>query len=151
MNRTVIYSVSGLSCAHREMRIQTSVQEIPGMSPVRASFSRRRVEVAFDSGRTTEAAIRDAITSAEYQVAGEGKTRQPGENVIEFTPDQTTSCPIPAGWVCWTKNFGCGRTERNNCKVNLVFCHRKPLKCTYNVVRIISLPVDPRRRRRYTI
>lgn len=46
-------------------------------------------EVNFDSGRTIEAAIRDAITTAGYQVVGEGKSRQPGKNVIEFTPDKT--------------------------------------------------------------
>ena len=82
MNQTVVFSVSGMSCAHCETRIQTTVLKIPGVSSARASFSRHRVEVTFDPERATEAAIRGAITSAGYQIVGEGRTRQPIAKVI---------------------------------------------------------------------
>ena len=82
MNRTVVYTVSGMSCVHCETRIQTTIQKISGVSLVRASFSRRRVEVTFDPEQATEAAVRDAITSAGYPIVGEGKTRQPVSKVI---------------------------------------------------------------------
>lgn len=82
MNHTVRFTVSGMTCAHCEMRIQNAVKRIPGVSSVNASFSRRKVEVVFDEEKASVDAIRAAIESAGYAVVGEGRVRQPISKVV---------------------------------------------------------------------
>jgi len=82
MNRTVVFTVSGMTCAHCEMRIQNAVKRIPGVSSVSASFSRRKVETVFDEEKASVDTIRAAIESAGYAVVGEGRVRQPISKVI---------------------------------------------------------------------
>jgi len=82
MNRTVRFTVSGMSCAHCEARIQNAVKRLPGVSSVSASFARRKVEVIFDEEKSNLDAIRAAIESAGYVVVGEGRVRQPVSKVI---------------------------------------------------------------------
>ncbi len=82
MNRTVVFTVSGMTCAHCEMRIQNAVKRIPGVSSVSASFSRCKVEAVFDEEKASVDAIRAAIESAGYAVVGEGRVRHPISKVV---------------------------------------------------------------------
>lgn len=82
MNRTVVFTVSGMTCSHCEMLIQNAVKRIPGVTSVSASFSRRKVEAVFDEEKANVDAIRAAIESAGYAVVGEGRVRQPISKVV---------------------------------------------------------------------
>jgi copper chaperone CopZ len=53
MNRTVVFTVSGMTCAHCEMRISKRRQALPGVTSVSASFSRRKVEAVFDEEKAS--------------------------------------------------------------------------------------------------
>jgi len=63
----LIYSVPGVSCGHCRAAITAEVEKVPGVSSVDVDLDAKCVSVAGE--RLDEAAIRDAIDEAGYDVA----------------------------------------------------------------------------------
>lgn len=54
------------------MTVRAAVEKLEGVAEVEASHRDERVEVAFDSGRTSEAEIERAIEEAGYEAEPSG-------------------------------------------------------------------------------
>jgi copper ion binding protein len=65
--QTQTYSVPGISCAHCRAAITSEVTHVPGVSAVDVDLQRKLVTVTGAS--LSDAAIRDAIDEAGYDVA----------------------------------------------------------------------------------
>jgi copper chaperone CopZ len=70
--------VTGMHCGACENRIQKALSRLDGVRRSAADHRKEEVRVAFDSGRTSLDAIRDAIERADYRVAGVAGTGTEG-------------------------------------------------------------------------
>jgi copper chaperone CopZ len=61
-----VYSVPGISCEHCRVAITREVTQVGGVSAVDVDLAAKRVTVA---GAFDDAAVRDAIDEAGYDVA----------------------------------------------------------------------------------
>ncbi len=75
--KKAVLRVSGMTCGHCEKRITDAVKSIKGVRAVAASFSKKRVEVAYDTEKTTEDAIKAAIEQEGYLVLVSDGKKQP--------------------------------------------------------------------------
>ncbi|MBE3597395.1 MAG: heavy-metal-associated domain-containing protein [Limnochordaceae bacterium] len=66
--QTQVLRVPGVSCEHCRRAITESVGKLGGIRSVEVDLAAKRVTVAFDPGRTTLKAIREAIEEAGYDV-----------------------------------------------------------------------------------
>lgn len=64
-------AVSGMSCAHCELTIEKALSEIHGINACKASFSKGKVAVTFDSKAITAEEIKAAINKLDYQCEDE--------------------------------------------------------------------------------
>jgi len=60
-------SVSGMSCAHCELTIETALSDIDGVHTCKSSFSKGRVFVTFDPEKISMKEIKAAINGLDYQ------------------------------------------------------------------------------------
>ncbi len=78
--------VSGMTCAHCEMRVAKAAKSVRGVTAAKASFSRHRLEISYDSAKTDAETLTAAVTAAVeregYHVIGTVKERQPIVKVI---------------------------------------------------------------------
>ena len=72
---TTTLVVQGMTCTGCERRIERAVARIPGVSMVKANYSRGTAQIAFDPGATNADALRAAIEALGYVVASPGATR----------------------------------------------------------------------------
>lgn len=84
--KELIYHVSGMTCAHCEMRVSKAAKSVPGVKSAVASFSRGTLSVSFDPGETNESTLYpllvQAIEAEGYHLRGKARLRQPALKVI---------------------------------------------------------------------
>ncbi len=80
------YHVSGMTCAHCEMRVVQAAKTVRGVTSAKASFARGILELTYDPAVTEESALNEALTNAVnaagYRVQGVVKKSQPILKVI---------------------------------------------------------------------
>ena len=62
-------TVTGMSCAHCEVRVNTALEALPGVKSSKASAKKSQTVVKFDEGAVTLDQIKAAIREAGYEVA----------------------------------------------------------------------------------
>jgi copper chaperone len=62
----VSIQVTGMSCAHCELRLKTSLERIPGVKEAVASAKNEVVQVSYDIDKTDIDHIREAILDCGY-------------------------------------------------------------------------------------
>lgn len=65
---TVTLSVPEIVCDACAQSIRGALERLPGLGPVDVDVATKRVDVAFDPGRTDAAAIRAGIEQAGFDV-----------------------------------------------------------------------------------
>jgi copper chaperone CopZ len=65
---TRIYTVNGMTCPHCVASVREEVSEVPGVTAVDVELSSGHLTVTGDAIR--DAAIRDAVAEAGYEVSG---------------------------------------------------------------------------------
>ncbi len=60
--------IDGMSCQHCVMRVKKAVDAVEGVQSSEVEIGSARVK--FDESKTTEDAIRSAITDSGYKIAG---------------------------------------------------------------------------------
>lgn len=84
--KELIYHVSGMTCAHCEMRVSKAAKSVPGVKSAVASFSRGTLSVSFDPGETDEGTLYpllvQVIEAEGYHLRGKARLRQPALKVI---------------------------------------------------------------------
>ena len=68
--QTVTLKVTGMSCMGCVASVKRVTGPIPGVSSVDVALDKGEVTVSFDGGEATLAAVRAAIQSAGYDLAG---------------------------------------------------------------------------------
>lgn len=68
MTETLSLNVTGMKCGGCEANVKTAVQKLDGIVSVQASAKENKVDVEFETGKTDESAIKQAITSAGFNV-----------------------------------------------------------------------------------
>ncbi|MEG0692880.1 MAG: cation transporter [Oscillospiraceae bacterium] len=63
-----ILSVTGMSCAHCEGRVNTALEAIDGVKSSKASAKKNEVVVKFDESKTDLATIKAKIIEIGYEV-----------------------------------------------------------------------------------
>ena len=76
-NLKITLRVSGMTCGHCEKRITDAVKRLKGVRGVAASFPKKRVDVAYDSEKVTEDAIKAVIAQEGYRVLSNESRKQP--------------------------------------------------------------------------
>ncbi|UNS97135.1 heavy-metal-associated domain-containing protein [Streptomyces tubbatahanensis] len=66
---TTTYKVSGMTCGHCEGAVSEEISRIEGVSAVRAQAASGQVAVT-SSGELDDAAVRDAVDEAGYELVG---------------------------------------------------------------------------------
>ncbi|WP_425576004.1 heavy-metal-associated domain-containing protein [Streptomyces axinellae] len=66
---TTTYKVSGMTCGHCEGAVSEELSRIEGVSDVKAVAASGEVTVT-SSGELDDAAVRDAVDEAGYELAG---------------------------------------------------------------------------------
>lgn len=61
-----IYVVAGMTCGHCELSVREEIEELAGVESVRADRTTGRVIVR---GEVDDAAVREAVEAAGYEVA----------------------------------------------------------------------------------
>ncbi|NOX20529.1 MAG: heavy-metal-associated domain-containing protein [Nitrospirae bacterium] len=64
----VTIKIDGMSCQHCVMRVKKAIDAVDGVSSSEVEVG--SAKVVFDDSKTTEDAIKAAITQAGYKVAG---------------------------------------------------------------------------------
>lgn len=64
----VVLKVEGMSCSHCENRVKKAVGALAGVTGVDVSLGEKTVTVELDAAQVTEAAIRETIDKAGYDV-----------------------------------------------------------------------------------
>lgn len=63
------FTVTGMSCAHCEARVNTAVEALSGVKSSKASAKKNNAVVKFDESAVTADQIKAAIREAGYEVA----------------------------------------------------------------------------------
>ncbi|UCG79361.1 MAG: heavy-metal-associated domain-containing protein [Nitrospirota bacterium] len=63
-----LIKIDGMSCQHCVMRVKKAVDAVEGVQSSEVEIGSARVK--FDESKTTEDAIRSAITGSGYKIAG---------------------------------------------------------------------------------
>ncbi|MBO8201092.1 heavy-metal-associated domain-containing protein [Streptomyces smyrnaeus] len=66
---TTTYKVSGMTCGHCEGAVSEEISQIEGVSAVKAVAASGEVTVT-SSGELDDAAVRDAVDEAGYELVG---------------------------------------------------------------------------------
>jgi copper chaperone len=69
VSESAIYSVPALHCAHCERAVREEVSRVRGVSSVAVDLERKLVTVTVAGASLDEAAVRQAIEAAGYEVA----------------------------------------------------------------------------------
>ncbi len=62
-------TVTGMMCAHCEHAVSAALSSLPGVRKVKASHKKGRVDIQYDEGLCSRAAIDTAIAETGYEVA----------------------------------------------------------------------------------
>ena len=65
--QSIRLKVEGMSCGHCEKRVTTALLRLDGVKEAKASAKDAEVSVTFDTDKSDEAKIREAIDQAGYQ------------------------------------------------------------------------------------
>ena len=86
MDKKRVFHVSGMTCGHCEMRVSKAARKVKGVTSAIASFSKKRLEVTYDSDVTDEerlvSAVTEAVNAEGYRVVGANKIAQPISKVV---------------------------------------------------------------------
>lgn len=76
-------NVSGMTCASCELRIESSLRKLYGVTEARADYTRSRVTVTYNSNLISINPIIAAIEKLNYQVNNESSEKEPSESEIQ--------------------------------------------------------------------
>jgi uncharacterized protein len=82
----LIVSIEGMTCSSCELRVESALRKLPGISRVKASAPAGRAEVSVDCTLTTREDIGRAVEAAGYSVKGIGEAgrAKPGFTLYQF-------------------------------------------------------------------
>ncbi|MHC1762034.1 MAG: cation transporter [Negativicutes bacterium] len=63
------FTVEGMSCNHCKMAVEKEVKALPGMLSATVDLAAKMLNVEYDEGKTTPAAIKAAVEEAGFTVA----------------------------------------------------------------------------------
>ena len=63
------FTVEGMSCNHCKMAVEKEVKALPGMISATVDLAAKMLNVEYDEGKTTPAAIKVAVEEAGFTVA----------------------------------------------------------------------------------
>ncbi|MDR1412347.1 MAG: copper ion binding protein [Actinomycetes bacterium] len=64
----VIIGVDGMTCAHCESHINTTIRKLPGIKKAKASLKKKEVLVKYEPAQVSVDQIRAAIAETGYEV-----------------------------------------------------------------------------------
>lgn len=67
---TKVLKISGMSCSHCEKAVTDALQGLEGVESVRVDLQAGTATVTYDPAVATEAAMREAVEEAGYQLVG---------------------------------------------------------------------------------
>ena len=62
------FTVEGMSCNHCKMAVEKEVKALPGMLSATVDLAAKMLNVEYDEGKTTPAAIKVAVEEAGFTV-----------------------------------------------------------------------------------
>lgn len=62
------FTVEGMSCNHCKMAVEKEVKALPGMISATVDLAAKMLNVEYDEGKTTPAAIKAAVEEAGFTV-----------------------------------------------------------------------------------
>ena len=62
------FTVEGMSCNHYKMAVEKEVKALPGMISATVDLAAKMLNVEYDEGKTTPAAIKAAVEEAGFTV-----------------------------------------------------------------------------------
>ena len=62
------FTVEGMSCNHCKMAVEKEVKAVPGMISATVDLAAKMLNVEYDEGKTTPAAIKAAVEEAGFTV-----------------------------------------------------------------------------------
>ena len=62
------FAVEGMSCNHCKMAVEKEVKALPGMLSATVDLAAKMLNVEYDEGKTTSAAIKAAVEEAGFSV-----------------------------------------------------------------------------------
>ena len=62
------FTVGGMSCNHCKMAVEKEVKALPGMISATVDLAAKMLNVEYDEGKTTPAAIKAAVEEAGFTV-----------------------------------------------------------------------------------
>lgn len=85
MDKKRVFHILGMTCGHCEMRVSKAARKVKGVTSAIASFSRKRLEVTYDTElldeETLVTAVTEAVTATGYRVQSAANA-QPISKVI---------------------------------------------------------------------
>lgn len=69
--KTVVFTVEGITCASTDMQAKYAIQEIKGVSTVETSMDDQTATITFDDEVTSIEEIKKAMAAADFPSSGE--------------------------------------------------------------------------------
>jgi len=82
--KKLILSITGMTCAGCELRIENNLKAINGVIKVRANYADGQVDISYDESKVKRSALKQAISDLDYQVEDKPAAAKTKEKVNVF-------------------------------------------------------------------